>query len=471
VSSKRPTRGLHDEYPTDTFGSPAHGGWDPDQQEWDPDQQEWDPDQRGGYEPAEDSYFAEGGEDAGAGTPTTHRGDEWHRDHHPYDDGYQDAHDRSHDRGADDGHDRPDARGAPDVSDYDTQVFERLPAEPSSYDGGGVDDGAQTAVIPRVTPEWSAPAPEMEREWSVPAPDAGPEWDTGRPGAAPERPPLASRGDEPTQESAASGWAEQPDEPAAREWPDRDTATEVFERYRPAARPDVVEPSAVRPSAGVSGAAPPAPVEPEPKPAAPAEDDAERARSTGEPAEPRKPARRPVRQAEAEPGRRRPIVLVTALLLVALLGAGGAYWAWAQQRAAASAHAVRNLAFVDPAATRAVAAQVSEAVEVIYSYDWAQLDQSETRALSFITGDYAGQYRQSFNTVRQQAPKLKAKLTSTVVQAGVQTLTPSQATLLLLVNQEGQRGDNPNPLRAGIQLSVTAVKVDGRWKLFGVTQK
>jgi Mce-associated membrane protein len=245
----------------------------------------------------------------------------------------------------------------------------------------------------------------------------------------------------------------------------------VFERYRPAARPDVVEPSADRPSAGVSGAAPPAPVEPEPKPAAPAEDDAERARSTGEPAEPRKPARRPVRQAEAEPGRRRPIVLVTALLLVALLGAGGAYWAWTQQRAAASAHAVRNLAFVDPAATRAVAAQVSEAVEVIYSYDWAQLDQSETRALSFITGDYAGQYRQSFNTVRQQAPKLKAKLTSTVVQAGVQTLTPSQATLLLLVNQEGQRGDNPNPLRAGIQLSVTAVKVDGRWKLFGVTQK
>jgi Mce-associated membrane protein len=164
-------------------------------------------------------------------------------------------------------------------------------------------------------------------------------------------------------------------------------------------------------------------------------------------------------------------VLVTALLLVALLGAGGAYWAWTQQPAAASAETAQNLAFVDPAATRAVAAQVTTAVEAIYSYDWAQLDQSETRALSYITGDYAGQYRQSFTLVRQQAPRLRAKLTSTVVQAGVQTLTPSQATLLLLVNQEGQRGDNPNPLRAGIQLSVTAVKVDGRWKVSGVSQK
>jgi Mce-associated membrane protein len=73
--------------------------------------------------------------------------------------------------------------------------------------------------------------------------------------------------------------------------------------------------------------------------------------------------------------------------------------------------------------------------------------------------------------VRQLAPQEKAQLTSTVVEAGVQSLTESRATLLVMVNQVGHRGDNPQPLRAAVRLSVTAEKVGGQWKVSGVNQK
>jgi Mce-associated membrane protein len=165
-----------------------------------------------------------------------------------------------------------------------------------------------------------------------------------------------------------------------------------------------------------------------------------------------------------------------ALLVVTLLAAGGAYLAWshtssAGASAAGSGDSSGNLAFVDQADTAAVKNQVAAAINAIYSYDSAQLDQSESRALAFITGGYVDQFKKNFATVRQLAPKEKAALTSTVVETGVESLTQSRATLLVMVNQVGRRGDNPQPLRASVRLSVTADKLDGQWKVSGVTQK
>ena len=174
---------------------------------------------------------------------------------------------------------------------------------------------------------------------------------------------------------------------------------------------------------------------------------------------------------------RRPMLVGVALLLVTLLAAGGAYLAWSHTTSAGasadpgSGDASGNLAFVDQDDTAAVKDQVATAINAIYSYDSAQLDQSESRALAFITGAYVDQFKKNFATVRQLAPKEKAVLTSTVVETGVESLTQSRATLLVMVNQVGRRGDNPQPLRASVRLSVTADKVDGQWKVSGVTQK
>jgi Mce-associated membrane protein len=165
------------------------------------------------------------------------------------------------------------------------------------------------------------------------------------------------------------------------------------------------------------------------------------------------------------------MALALALLLVTLLGAGGAYFAWTQAQQAGRARPTGNIAFLDKAATADVKDQVSKAIEAIYSYDSAQLDQSENNALSFITGTYADEFKRNFATVRQLAPQEKAQLTSTVVEVGVDSLTQSRATLLVMVNQVGHRGDNPQPLRAAVRLSVTAEKLGGQWKVSGVNQK
>jgi Mce-associated membrane protein len=166
-----------------------------------------------------------------------------------------------------------------------------------------------------------------------------------------------------------------------------------------------------------------------------------------------------------------PLLVALALLLVTVLAAGTAGFAWTKARQAARPTESGNIAFLDTAATAQVKDQVSKAIEAIYSYDSTQLDQSESRALAVVTDDYAEEFKQNFATVRQLAPKERASLTSTVVEVGVESLTPTRATLLLMVNQVGHRGDNPQPLRAAVRLNVTAEKVDGQWKVAGVSQK
>jgi hypothetical protein len=167
----------------------------------------------------------------------------------------------------------------------------------------------------------------------------------------------------------------------------------------------------------------------------------------------------------------RPAVLAMALLVVAVVAAGVGFFSWTKAQQADHARPTGDIAFVDRVATAEVKDQVSKAIEAIYSYDSAQLDQSENRALSFITGSYTDEFKGNFATVRQLGPQEKASLVSTVVGAGVESLTESRATLLVMVNQVGHRGDNPQPLRAAVRLNVTAQKVDGQWKVSGVNQK
>ena len=167
----------------------------------------------------------------------------------------------------------------------------------------------------------------------------------------------------------------------------------------------------------------------------------------------------------------RPAVLAMVLLVVAVVATGAGFFSWSKAQQADRAQPTGNIAFLNKPATAEVKDQVSKAIEAIYSYDSAQLDQSENRALSFITGSYTDEFKANFATVRQLGPQEKASLVSTVVGAGVESLTESRATLLVMVNQVGHRGDNPQPLRAAVRLNVTAQKVDGQWKVSGVNQK
>jgi hypothetical protein len=169
--------------------------------------------------------------------------------------------------------------------------------------------------------------------------------------------------------------------------------------------------------------------------------------------------------------RRRPWPLVALLLVVALLGAAGAYYFSGKAAEASLAYPANNDALIDKAATAQVTSDVTEAIQAAYSYDSGQLDADENRALSFITGSYVDQFKQNFAQVRQLGPQAKLSLQSTVAAIGVETLSDDNATLLVMLNQVGRRGNSAQPLTANIRLSVTAEKLDGQWKVSEVDTK
>lgn len=168
---------------------------------------------------------------------------------------------------------------------------------------------------------------------------------------------------------------------------------------------------------------------------------------------------------------RKPVALVAVLLVVAVLGGVAAYFFSGRAAEASLAFPTNNTALIDQAATEQVTTDVTKAVEAAYSYDSTQLDASENRALTMLTGSYVDQFKQNFNQVRQLGPKANLSLQSKVAAIGVETLSDDNATLLVMLNQVGHRGDSPQPLTANIRLSVTAEKVGGQWKVSEVDTK
>jgi len=127
-----------------------------------------------------------------------------------------------------------------------------------------------------------------------------------------------------------------------------------------------------------------------------------------------------------------------------------------------------NIAFVDRCHRRRPGPVTSDRGH--YSTTRRQLDDSEERALSFIT-ERLQRRVQSRTAHRAPArPAGEGSAHSTVVEAGVQSLTESRATLLVMVNQFGHRGDNHSRFRAAGSAQRTAEKVGRQWKVSGLTE-
>ncbi|SDD92916.1 nuclear transport factor 2 family protein [Actinokineospora iranica] len=166
---------------------------------------------------------------------------------------------------------------------------------------------------------------------------------------------------------------------------------------------------------------------------------------------------------EQAPPRGRP-VLALVLLALALLLAGAGVWMTIradQVRDAAS----DNTALVDIAATAEVSTAVRDGLEKIFSYKFDDTVVTELAARDLLTGEASAQYVRLFQQVREQAPAQKLVLRSKVVISGVSVLDGDRATLLVFLDQSATRGDTGEPTSGGAQLSVTAEKDDGRWKI------
>lgn len=150
------------------------------------------------------------------------------------------------------------------------------------------------------------------------------------------------------------------------------------------------------------------------------------------------------------------LLLLAAVLLVALSG-----WFLAQSLHARSA--ATNHALIDRNATSQVIGDVSDGLDRIFSYSYADTEATQQAAATVLTGQAAGQYTTLFSQVRRSASAQQLKLTTRVVSIGVTRLDDAHAQLLVFLDQSATRGDTGQTSTSAAQLSISARLIAGRW--------
>jgi Mce-associated membrane protein len=166
---------------------------------------------------------------------------------------------------------------------------------------------------------------------------------------------------------------------------------------------------------------------------------------------------------------REPLLLPVSLAIVAVALGGLAVWFGLKSGGAATGTGfgtgTGNAAVADRAATAEVTHQIDNAVDTIFSYNYADTARTENAAKELLTGAANAQYATLFKVVRQQAPKEKLVLTTTVTNSGVESLNGDTARLLIFANQKDTGAAKGSTTEAGAMFAVTAVKQNGQWKI------
>lgn len=159
-------------------------------------------------------------------------------------------------------------------------------------------------------------------------------------------------------------------------------------------------------------------------------------------------------------------LVIAILVLVSALGL--AAWFRGEANQLTGSAAASNTALVDAATTAEVSGQVRTAVERIYSYDFARLDENERAAGEVVTGSFAADFREQFAVVRELAPEQQAVVVARVLHLAVKMLEGDRATVVLFLDQQASRGIEAPQLSVAGRLSVTAQRIDGEWKIADV---
>ncbi|MFF7362065.1 hypothetical protein [Streptomyces sp. NPDC008125] len=167
---------------------------------------------------------------------------------------------------------------------------------------------------------------------------------------------------------------------------------------------------------------------------------------------------------------RRLRISLPALLcvLTVLLGVFAA-WAFASAATLRDDPSRRNTALTDIARTSEVKGQITEAVGAVFSYDYASPEKSDRAAKTYLTGKAVQQHQDMLAQVREQAPKQKLVLTTTVTESAVERLDGDRARLLVFADQSNTRtGAKEETTYAAAMFAVDAVRKDGRWQIAAI---
>jgi Mce-associated membrane protein len=119
---------------------------------------------------------------------------------------------------------------------------------------------------------------------------------------------------------------------------------------------------------------------------------------------------------------------------------------------------------VDPAAQQSAVSAARDGTVAVLSYGPDSLDKDLTNAKSRLTGQFLSYYSDFTDQVVRPAVEQKAvKTDAKVVRAAVSEMQPSNATVLVFVNQTTLSKDRPDPALAASSVLVKMTKVDGKW--------
>ncbi len=157
---------------------------------------------------------------------------------------------------------------------------------------------------------------------------------------------------------------------------------------------------------------------------------------------------------------------LVALLAVVIIATGLAVWF--RGEAEQLWNRAGNDALVDVATTAQVVNDVDEALEAVYSYDVARLDENERTARELITEDFSDDYRLLVDEVRQPAPDQPAAVSAVVASSAVRLLDGDRAIVVAFINQRVTGGVNAEQFAVPARLTVTAERVGDRWMIAAI---
>ncbi len=173
----------------------------------------------------------------------------------------------------------------------------------------------------------------------------------------------------------------------------------------------------------------------------------------------------PIPQVAKPPRRLTGVATLVGLVAALVIALGLAAWFRGETNQLLGSAAASNAALVDAGATTQVSEQMRDAIQRLFSYDFARLDDNERATANVITGPLAEEYHEQFAQVRLLAPDQQAVVVATVPALAVRMLDGDRAIVVAFIERQAKQGPPPQPL---LGLTVTAQRVDGSWKIADV---
>jgi Mce-associated membrane protein len=160
----------------------------------------------------------------------------------------------------------------------------------------------------------------------------------------------------------------------------------------------------------------------------------------------------------------KPYVVAGALVLVALVLGGLAFWFKSEE--VAVSQATSNTALLDVAKTAQVKDAVSKAAEALFSYDFNNIKKTEDAANDLLANDdVKNKYNSLMGEVKRLAPAQKMIVTCKVTRAAVIMLNGDLAKVMVFVDQTSTRTDTKKTTAGTAQLHLNAQLQGDKWKI------